>query len=320
MSNKDVNKWIQECGNAFSRKSQAFKPGVFIPSHEVKHTGFDGYAEAGEKAGVHYGEVNASEAQYLVMEHIRKKHDPQEIEAWIKNPNRSLDFQLQYYDWNTLLMELSAINDGENVLRALERGAAVSTRNGNGQTALMFAARKGNLIPAKLLLRFGAKATDQDRFGETALTYSIQSNNQELFELLLSKTPLISWSPRLKTKLILQAANHGADAIMCVLVERKLLQSQSYVASRALAIAQDRLKQLSNKGDKNHDLNIIQTLHEAEVPELPMTQREMYLGPQECAEAAREEQKRKDYEAKKAAELAREKQIKKDTQPQELTK
>jgi ankyrin repeat protein len=54
-----------------------------------------------------------------------------------------------------------------------------------GDTALMFAARSGDLASAKLLAEFGADVRDVDAWGVTAMVLAAHSGYDELVEFLL---------------------------------------------------------------------------------------------------------------------------------------
>jgi ankyrin repeat protein len=56
-----------------------------------------------------------------------------------------------------------------------------------GDTALMFAARVGDLASAKLLLAAGANVNDQDPWGVSATVMAAHSGYRELVEFLLEK-------------------------------------------------------------------------------------------------------------------------------------
>ena len=56
-----------------------------------------------------------------------------------------------------------------------------------GETALMFAARVGDLASAKLLVTAGANANDADAWGVSAVTLAAHSGIRELVEFLLEK-------------------------------------------------------------------------------------------------------------------------------------
>lgn len=67
------------------------------------------------------------------------------------------------------------------------KGAAVNFRDGNGCTALMYAARNGDTQAVNVLLRNGALANLADKEGETALMKAAASScNEETVRALLS--------------------------------------------------------------------------------------------------------------------------------------
>lgn len=67
--------------------------------------------------------------------------------------------------------------------RLIKAGARVDTQDVNGQTALMWAARYGNLELAKVLLDAGAKATIRDDHGRTAAAWAPDSDRDAVRQL-----------------------------------------------------------------------------------------------------------------------------------------
>jgi ankyrin repeat protein len=92
-----------------------------------------------------------------------------------------------------------------------------------GETALMFAARVGDLESAKLLVDAGADVNDQDAWGVSALVLATHSGFHELSEYLLSKkadpnrvdagfSALHEAIMRRDESLVASLLDHGADA------------------------------------------------------------------------------------------------------------
>ncbi len=92
-----------------------------------------------------------------------------------------------------------------------------------GETALMFAARVGDLESAKLLVAAGANVNDADAWGVTATTLAAHSGFRDLVEFLLDKgadpnlatpgfTALHEAIMRRDAKMVEALLDHGADA------------------------------------------------------------------------------------------------------------
>src|SRR5207248_8690006 len=92
-----------------------------------------------------------------------------------------------------------------------------------GDTALMFAARVGDLASAKLLVAAGANVNDADAWGVSATTLAAHSGFTELVEFLLDKgadpnaapagfTALHEAIMRRDEKIVTALLAHGADA------------------------------------------------------------------------------------------------------------
>lgn len=71
------------------------------------------------------------------------------------------------------------------LLRLIEDGVGVDSRNVQGDTALMLASYFGNFAVVKLLLEHGAKTNAQNNTGQTALMYACNRKHTEIAKLLL---------------------------------------------------------------------------------------------------------------------------------------
>jgi len=91
-----------------------------------------------------------------------------------------------------------------------------------GETALMFAARVGDLASAKLLVAAGANVNDTDAWGVSATVLAVHSDFRELAELLLEKgadpnqaaagfTALHEAIMRRDEKMVTALLDHGGD-------------------------------------------------------------------------------------------------------------
>ena len=66
----------------------------------------------------------------------------------------------------------------------LRRGAIVNMQNNNGQTALMFASRSGNIAIVGLLLKKGGDSTILDFDKKTSLDYAKKFQHKDVVRLL----------------------------------------------------------------------------------------------------------------------------------------
>ncbi len=91
-----------------------------------------------------------------------------------------------------------------------------------GDTALLFAARNGDLEATKLLLAAGANVNDADAWGVTAVSYAAHSGFREIVQFLLEKganpnlaesgfAPLHEAVMRRDEKMVAALLEHGAD-------------------------------------------------------------------------------------------------------------
>ena len=65
----------------------------------------------------------------------------------------------------------------------IEHGAEVDARDGDGQTALIYAARAGRLEMVRLLVEAGAYIVTRDRFHKTPLLYAADGHREVLIYL-----------------------------------------------------------------------------------------------------------------------------------------
>ena len=71
----------------------------------------------------------------------------------------------------------------------LDNGADVNMQDRMwGRTALIYAAKRGDLETVELYLQYGAHVTTTDMFGDTALSYAIQRGYTKIAKLLIPKT------------------------------------------------------------------------------------------------------------------------------------
>lgn len=82
---------------------------------------------------------------------------------------------------------LRAANAGESALQQLlAGGTSVDCADRDGETALMEAADKGNLIAAQLLLKSGAQVNRRDHEGKTALMDAASDGHTEVVRVLIA--------------------------------------------------------------------------------------------------------------------------------------
>ena len=85
------------------------------------------------------------------------------------------------------LVDLCWQGDLERVRAALGRGEGVNSVSGGGWTGLMYAVRnKHNSLVQLLLQQPGIDVNCRDRWGQTALHYSVTGDNPEGLRLLLA--------------------------------------------------------------------------------------------------------------------------------------
>jgi ankyrin repeat protein len=169
-----------------------------------------GYPAVVEQLIAKGGKVNARAArgQTALMWAVSQRH-PEVVKVLLAH---GADVQARSEVWN----EVMAVppHGYLEYNRAIPHG---------GDTALMFAARVGDLASAKLLVAAGANVNDADAWGVSATTLAAHSGYQELVEFLLDKdanpnaaaagfTALHGAVMRRDEKMVSALLDHGADA------------------------------------------------------------------------------------------------------------
>jgi len=78
----------------------------------------------------------------------------------------------------------------------LGKGAKVNAPAPNGQTALMLAAKNGNIDITKTLLQAGADTSLKDQAGQTAAMLADQNNNTNVLHLIQNAKPVVQVEPK----------------------------------------------------------------------------------------------------------------------------
>jgi uncharacterized protein len=131
-------------------------------------------------------------------------------------------------------------NDVERVQDLLTKGTNPNTVDGDGRTALIYAATAGNAPVAKLVLDAGAKTTLLDKSGNSALHYAAERGNVEVLRLMLdAKAPPDLLNKQGATPLLIAAGRGRAEAVRLLLDRGASVAKQDYTGRDALSWAQD---------------------------------------------------------------------------------
>ena len=87
------------------------------------------------------------------------------------------------------LLTVAASGDMETLNAMLQAGTNPNTKDADGITALMYAARKDQVEAARALLKSGAKVNAQDSGGWTPLMFAAKKNHVATAKLLLNTEP-----------------------------------------------------------------------------------------------------------------------------------
>lgn len=90
--------------------------------------------------------------------------------------------------WNRLLIRAASGKDnGERIESILKRGADVDARDGQGMTALMYAAKAGNRENVKVLLDNGADVNARDSEGVTPLMDAVLGRDVAIMLMIIER-------------------------------------------------------------------------------------------------------------------------------------
>jgi len=130
----------------------------------------------------------------------------------------SLSFRDKYA--RTYLM-LAAESGKASILKLLlaESKHFIDAKDGQGLTALMYAARSNHHEAARALVNAGAKVYPRDSMGKTALLYA--ANSRDITRLLLDKGARINDRDRKGYTPLMQAVEYGNLAVICELILRR---------------------------------------------------------------------------------------------------
>lgn len=102
--------------------------------------------------------------------------------------------QIDHEGWTPLHYAVFAEKPGM-VSFLLGKGAKVNAPAPNGQTALMLAAKNGNVEITKILLQAGADTSLKDQAGQTAAMLADQNNNTNVLHLIQNAKPVVQAAP-----------------------------------------------------------------------------------------------------------------------------
>jgi ankyrin repeat protein len=122
---------------------------------------------------------------------------------------------------NDPLIEAVKADDLKGAEEMLQRQHDVDVRDENGQTALFFAAIRGNEDFVEMLLRFNPKIGAVDKFGSSPLYYAAAANNVGVIEILSEKGADLDQPNRQGLTPLMVAASEGHLDAVRVLVELK---------------------------------------------------------------------------------------------------
>ena len=107
------------------------------------------------------------------------------------------------------IFEAIARNDSDGILRFIAAGANVNSKNYDGWTPLLWAAEKGSLDAAAVLLDYGSDVNGRSFRGATPLHWASKKGNTGLISLLISKGADV------------HAADDGGSTALSLAMERR---------------------------------------------------------------------------------------------------
>jgi serine/threonine-protein phosphatase 6 regulatory ankyrin repeat subunit B len=108
----------------------------------------------------------------------------------------------------------------EKVKQCLDAGNVhVDSRNKDGDTALMCAARNGHKGICDLLITRGCKADMQSKYGSTALMFAADNGHEGVCDLLITRGCKLDMQDKDGWTALMKAAENGHIPIMISLIE-----------------------------------------------------------------------------------------------------
>ena len=146
-------------------------------------------------------------------------------------------FAIDFPDWYTVANAASQ-NKTEDVEAMLRRGDNPNYVDGNGRTALGYAASFGNTAMLKALLDNRARVDYRDKFGRIALHWAAELGQADSIRLLLAaKSPVDATAPQGITPLMLAAGANKGEAIKLLLAAGADPKKQDFTGRDALGWA-----------------------------------------------------------------------------------
>jgi ankyrin repeat protein len=141
-------------------------------------------------------------------------------------------------DGNTLLMTASRLGHQNLVVLLIDRKASVTRRSPFGDTALMFAASKGQLEVARILVAHGAQVSHD---GWQPLHYAAFEGHPAMIRFLLERgAPKDALAPNGYSALMLAARNGHLEAARALLHADADVTIKGPKGQTALSLAQER--------------------------------------------------------------------------------
>jgi ankyrin repeat protein len=103
-------------------------------------------------------------------------------------------------------------NSVENINRLIQKGLPINNCNNNGETALMCAATKGNIVVLQYLLYQGAAVDVQDKNGNTALILAASSGRSNVVQALLQNKAKVNLQNKYGNTALIFAVRNKLEA------------------------------------------------------------------------------------------------------------
>ena len=134
--------------------------------------------------GLFFASVVAASDKHDLMMRAIERNDVAQVKALIAgkiDPNLRKDSRA-----SPTFMTFAASHDRTEILQLLlGAGADVNSADGDMQTPLMQASRRGHVRAVKLLLESGASLNEVSRWGDTALTQAREAGHGRVAKLLI---------------------------------------------------------------------------------------------------------------------------------------
>jgi len=193
------------------------------------------------------GVVSRNKATYVPVRifcnvfHVKLTSDNKRMEVTLTHPQTGDKLTLptwskSEYAWSTLALDAYG-NAPKRITARLQAAPNVDVRDGNGMTALHWAARNGRTDIINMLLEHGASINTRDYNRQTPLHLAVAHKQQAAAELLIAKGALVNMRTSFGRTPLHMAAETGNAPLVALLLEKGAKTVMDYAGDSPIDLA-----------------------------------------------------------------------------------